>query len=103
MISRPDVVRGRSGQPRDVPRPHGQPVGPDDEFALGLLAPGVVEQRPEVGIDVQQADHVWRPGQWDRASSHDLRLPGAVGFQTFIAQRTSDGSLAYSGWFSRSR
>ena len=94
-----DVIGGRAREARHVPRAHGEAVGTDDELALGVLASVVVEQPAEVGIDVQQADHVGGPGQWDWASSHDLALPEDVGFQTF----PSSGARAVtpiSGWFS---
>ena len=77
------MVGRRAGQPGHVPRAHGEPVGAHDELALGLFAPGVVEQAPEIGIHIEQADHVRGPGNWDRSSSHDLGLPALVGFQTY--------------------
>ena len=58
-----------------------------DELALGLVAAGIGQQRAEVGIDVEQSDHVRRPCQGDCASSHDDGLPGSVGFQTSVVER----------------
>ena len=76
------VGRG-AREPGDVPRADGEPVRAHDELTLGLVAPGVVEQAPEVGVDIQQADHVGGPGHWDRSLlSRLLGYPPQVGFQT---------------------
>ena len=95
-----DVVGGRAREARHVPRAHGQPVGAHDELALGVLTPVVAQQAAEVGIDVQQADHVGGPGQWDRGSSHGLALPVNVGFQTFLSMPAPRTVTLISGWFS---
>ena len=64
-----------------ISRPTWSAVGSHDEFSFGLVAPGIVQQSPEVGVHVQQADHVRSPGHRDRGS-HDVGLPAVVAFQT---------------------
>jgi hypothetical protein len=51
-----DVLGRRAGEARHIPRPDRQPVRAHDQLALRLLAPCDVQQRAEIGIDIEQSD-----------------------------------------------
>jgi hypothetical protein len=51
-----DVIRARLGQARDVPRPDSEAMGAHEQPALGVRAARLREQRPEVGVCLEQGD-----------------------------------------------
>ena len=51
-----DVCSRRAREARHIPRPDRQLVRADDQLALRLLVPSGVEQRAQIGIDIEQSD-----------------------------------------------
>ena len=73
-----DVVGGGAGEAGDVPGSDGQPVRADDELALGVGAPAVGEQRPEIRVGLQEPDRLRRSDACVCYPRHTSPYPAAA-------------------------